>query len=436
MYDLSPTQDVIASRSSTSSPANSPQIPSPVLQAMELQKGDADVASAYCGSRPDLAYTIGCSFEVTRHVPREPFGRSYTTNCPRAPTGWQLVSQTAICITKPPLAGCSIHGSTKILTITAVLRAGRDCGAQLVVVNNQIVAKIYDPLYYTYFDSYGSQRCVLTDAEGDYSREALAYETLQMSPAARQALPEYHGTWTMNVSTKIEHQGTLYEYVRQVPLILMEVVQGQTMSEVNADLLDPQLRYDILKKALASEAAIFSAGVNHCDFYPRNIMVIGLPHNEAKHVIEPVGVKIIDFNVSAVVIHPQCSNRWGYTNIVIPIQKIWHPKIWSPIVRWGGGGTLMDFELDGWCPRANRVDDDWVAERWLWERFKDDERFIPVVWDPSEPDVEPEHQMVPDVSILHEDVPIDCGVFHLKNQYDVDAFSWDQPTRVLDIFPK
>ena len=44
-------------------------------------------------------------------------------------------------------------------------------------------------------------------------------------------------------------------------------------------------------------------------------------------------------------------------------------------------GQLAEFSELGWCPAD--------AELWLWKHFHNDDRFIPVVWDPSNPDESP-----------------------------------------------
>jgi hypothetical protein len=76
---------------------------------------------------------------------------------------------------------------SKELEITSILRVGSDRGAQLVVVNNEMVAKIY-ALYYSDTED-GFCQDVLRAAQGDHSREAAAYNQLQKSLAAKNVTP-------------------------------------------------------------------------------------------------------------------------------------------------------------------------------------------------------------------------------------------------------
>jgi hypothetical protein len=84
------------------------------------------------------------------------------------------------------------------LTITSTIKTSHDRGTQVVVVNRNMVAKIYDPLYHIAFDKYGGQQDVV-EADRDYSREAAAFELLQKSPEERITIPAYCGTWTIDI---------------------------------------------------------------------------------------------------------------------------------------------------------------------------------------------------------------------------------------------
>jgi hypothetical protein len=52
---------------------------------------------------------------------------------------------------------------------------------------------------------------------------------------------------------------------------------------------------------------------------------------------------------------------------------------------------MMNFSTEGWCSN-----EDGEAEKWLWERFHNDDRFVPVVWSPQHPKKRLEYQNPPD----------------------------------------
>jgi hypothetical protein len=66
--------------------------------------------------------------------------------------------------------GSTDCSTRKSLTITSTIRIGRDRGAQLVAVKRTMVAKIYDPFYYTHINEYDYKEDVVGDADGDYCR--------------------------------------------------------------------------------------------------------------------------------------------------------------------------------------------------------------------------------------------------------------------------
>ena len=328
-------------------------------------------------------YVVGFTATATRHQPPEPFGLGYDTGCPLSlPLNNQKsLSKAEYCLSRHLCPSRSLE-DVKTLTITAVIRTGHSRGAQLVVIDNDTVAKIYDPLYYNEVNEYGFEEDVMFDAFSDYSREAAAYNQLQESPAARQVTPAFYGTWTISVDTEIRDGGELQMRTRQVPLVLMEYVRGETMRNIDARALPEQMRSRILKKAIDTDIIIFHAGVDNEDFCPRNIMVVGLRPNPKDDTPDDVAIKAIDFNVATVRRHPKCYGA-DMVREIDEERKAWLPKLQSPMIRWFNG--IETFAWDDWCPRG-----DGKPELWLWEQYRDDERYIPVVWDPSKPRVRPE----------------------------------------------
>ena len=134
-------------------------------------------------------YTVGFTTIATRHEPHEPFGMGYVGKGPPIWGDRDALPQADYCLSNPSIGGKMLYQDTKVLKITAVIRASQ--GAQLVVVNNDMVAKIYDPLFYD--ESNACRDDVVFTANSDYCREAAAYEELQKSPAAREVIPAFYG---------------------------------------------------------------------------------------------------------------------------------------------------------------------------------------------------------------------------------------------------
>jgi hypothetical protein len=104
------------------------------------------------------------------------------------------MSQTQYWLSRAKMGGRTIPGDTKVMTIPSIVRAAYHRGAQLVKVNDTMVAKLYDPLYYPRFNGCGGMKDSVQNAESDYSCEAVAYQALQNSPAAQAVTPKYFGT--------------------------------------------------------------------------------------------------------------------------------------------------------------------------------------------------------------------------------------------------
>lgn len=325
-------------------------------------------------------YAVGSTLIATRHKPHEPFGIGYSTGGPPMLENWKTLSQRELCCTRLPLGGQTVCEDQITLTITNVIRIGFNKAAQLVVVNKTMIAKIFDPLYYRNYDEYGRVN-VVYDADSDYSREAVAYEQLQKSTAAKEVTPAFYGTWTIHVNTLLPDGKQYKKYTRQVPLILMEYIHGETMPNIDVENLPEQTRSHLLKRILDVDIIIFHAGVDNSDYCPRNIMITGLPDHSAGDAPDGLAVKAIDFNVAIVRHHPRAhENQWKRK--IDEEREAWLPKLLSPMVRWYSG--IDEFSTYGWCPSGEGE-----AELWLLEQYWNDERYIPVNWDPSNPNDRP-----------------------------------------------
>ncbi|KAL2885059.1 Protein kinase-like domain protein [Ceratocystis lukuohia] len=96
------------------------------------------------------------------------------------------------------------------------------------------IAKIYDPLYYSYVDSYDDPTW---RADRDYSSEAAAYEELKRVGVDGSLAPKYYGSWTFDM----------------IPdsVTMQFIVEGGFRGSMS-----PQHRLDILAKAFEVNSKI------------------------------------------------------------------------------------------------------------------------------------------------------------------------------------
>ncbi|KAF2789062.1 hypothetical protein K505DRAFT_328498 [Melanomma pulvis-pyrius CBS 109.77] len=325
---------------------------------------DSDDGECGLDVKPDFPYKLGVTFIAKRHIPPAPFGNRYINGGPPVQEGWKELSQTAYCLSRPPLEGFTDEHDTLPLKITSVIRASYDCGAQVIIVNEDKVAKIFDPLYYRGLSDYSYKNDVVINADGDYCCEAVAYTELQKSPEAMQCTPKYYGSWTIEVDTYVgrQPQGTMHK--RQVRLLLLEFVDGECMRDIEAIALRKKARSNILTKVLEADALIYHAGIHHRDIHPRNIIVIG-----ADYESPDMHVKILDFNISRV---QRLTKDYKYTaDFKEKLLSEWPSKILSPIPRYWG--NMSDFWESGWISKEKGE-----CEKWLWKHFHGKRKYVPL----------------------------------------------------------
>jgi hypothetical protein len=341
---------------------------------------------------PCPPYREGFRITAFRHQPPEPFGLGYDTDTPIEQPGWQNLSQLDYCLSRSPSEGRTDSDLRKNMVITSTIRTGQQRGAQIVVVDQTMVAKIYDPLYYSALNEYGTQDDVVRDADADYCREAAAFEELQKSPEALTVTPAYYGTWTTDVETRVRRSSRKNEkHTRTVRFILMERLHGTCMVDVDPYSLREEVRSMILKKVIVAETLIRDAGVKHRDVCPRNIIILGSGYDDPDTTVGDIQfeVKILDFNVATVITYPHFVDRMYLGSLKVRKKK-WPSKLLSPIMT--HSGHMMEFSTAGWCSN-----DDMEAEKWLWYQFHNDDRYVPVVWDPNDPYIYPVYQKLPTV---------------------------------------
>jgi hypothetical protein len=299
--------------------------------------------------KPHIPYTIGQTFTVRRHIPPPPFLSPYPNRRPSFPDNLQKLTQLEYCLSWHPLEGSTCDDDTFSFIIIKELRVCDGGGAQIVVANGNLVAKIYDPLYYPAYKNFCRRDDVIMRADFDYSREAASYNELR-GPLEGTIIPKYYGSWTCDITVNTPSGPRK----RPVRLILMEFVDGICMQDLDANEFTEEERSNIMVKAIDAERAIAFHGVHHKDFAPRNVLCSG---NDLRST--DLRVTIIDFNVSLV-------TRLAYPRI--PSNSTRLPA--SPIKRW----QHYPLGFEGWVP--SKPDE---KKEWLWKHWAGSPLYQPVV---------------------------------------------------------
>lgn len=342
----------------------------------EADLSEDDGFSGY--GKPLLPYRIG--FEFTA-ISQKLQSSTHQTKIKKVETEeWHYKSpksQLDFCLSETTNDVLSDASTQKKLTITSLIRVGSKRGAQNVVVNNDLVAKIYDPLYYKEYN--GRLRAdTVADAKYDYDREAAAYNRLQESTAATQVTPTFYGAWLASIATPTGRADPQDKKMRAVRLILIEYLRGACMASVDPREIPRPVRSQILMKVLHAEVLILDAAVNHCDTYPRNI-ILSLPGTSIALNVPcawdnlDIKVHIIDFNVSVLLDPELVDEAYG------KLRKKWPGRLPSPLVRYYR--RLWEFSCEGWCPHGYHKDEEDEQKKWLWKHYKDDQRYFPVMRD-------------------------------------------------------
>ena len=238
-----------------------------------------------------------------------------------------------------------------------------------MIVNGDMLAKIFDPFYYDHFQEWSDPRDekktdIVGHAEENYLQEVAAFVELQQSPEARQFIPEYHGSWTIQVDTSIGKLCRGVTQARSVQLVLMEYIHGKCMQSVDPRSLTRKVRTCIVKEILRADAILAHAGVEHNDMYPRNIMIVG-----SDYLTPQLDIKILDFGISNVL-------RLQKTDTADKIAEVlrhrYPGKIRSPIDKWSR--SMLVFSK--WVGRRHSSKE---GEKWLWKHFHKDKLYMPVV---------------------------------------------------------
>ncbi|KAI8722451.1 hypothetical protein NCS52_00389000 [Fusarium sp. LHS14.1] len=318
--------------------------------------------------RPAFPYHSGLTITIRPHTPPPPFGLTGYIKGPKRQQARQgevaKVSQSEWCL-RNPLAETPPHpnaAETQTLTIVQGIACQDGRGAQVVRCHlgedkdRSYVAKIYDPLYYSYADrDFGSPTDVTYRAGQHYSREAAGFEDLKAAGVDGQFTPKYYGSWTFDMVLL----GT--SEVRPVHLVLLEWLDGIDLWTImerdgannGLHTMPPEERLEIFAKAAEAETKLTYYGVMHRDFAPRNVMIVDqATADEASYK----RVLLIDLNNCTCTNRPNCRYREFHTTDPLPI---------SPRYRWWGS---CPNEFSQWVPDPHRSQDavfnGWLEQRW------------------------------------------------------------------------
>jgi hypothetical protein len=272
-------------------------------------------------AKPKCPYLPGFKVEIKAHNPPPPFGGTFYRGRGTRPilydTWLKSVTQTKHVLTYPPLetVAPSMPKAGQLI-ITKSLAIGNSRGAQLIVCSitpktsgaktSTAVAKVFDPLYYSFSDTLvGSMPVdVVRMADQDYSREAVAYEHLDKIGHTGSFTPKYLGSWTFTLP--ISHENKTHQ--RPVRLVLIEYLKGTSIlgqyvrnspaayDDLDALHLDKGYRLGVLAKVLDGVVRLRHAGLDQGDLAPRNVILVPEPGPSP-----PVPrVVLIDYNNSIV----------------------------------------------------------------------------------------------------------------------------------------
>lgn len=328
--------------------------------------------------RPANPYRKGRVIQIRKHSAPKPLGMHYPhyegVREAAEERELRLTTLVELCVNRPPIGGEAVADEKpQTLEIVEEIRVKEDGGAQIVVCRfsgeqDEVVAKIYDPLYYGFADRMWSDRPrdVTYEADMDYAREVAAYSELD-SQLGGTDVPKYYGSWTFQLPLDLPDG----QKTRDIRLILMEHIKGRPMTDLEPESFPESTRLDLVTQMVEVVARIQLAGVRHGDISQRNVMVCLTEPDVIKRVA------MIDFNFAVV------SRLDSFEEQSRGLERDPKPdKLPNPIDRWWGGalyGVAGEWLPKSWELRLRAL------QEWLYERYSKSEEYAPPIrtlkWD-------------------------------------------------------
>ncbi|KAJ5458027.1 hypothetical protein N7475_009415 [Penicillium sp. IBT 31633x] len=223
--------------------------------------------------KPSIPYTKGWKFTAHSYVSPRP--TPVTKHCCRNfEVGRNERSQfgpAERCLRNPPLPGN--QGSRLLdLEILELLKAGDSCNAQVFTVrvddpeynasDANLVAKIYDPLY---FDDEEGYLNPFLGVDRHYTHEVHAYGVL--SDLQGVLVPRFYGSYSLDLLVGDSAK-------RTVRLILIEYLPGISMQQANPKNFSQCTRQQIMTSVIQFESEVYKRDILLTDLHPRNVMMV------------------------------------------------------------------------------------------------------------------------------------------------------------------
>lgn len=238
--------------------------------------------------KPPVPYTPGWRFKAQSHIAPAPTPvvQHCCINSKNEKTERNQQSPIDRCLKHPPLPGKEGNGTVN-LEVMDILKGGDGHNSQVFTARllasdstseilpqkgTQLVAKIYDPLYFDDDEGYLNPfLCV----DKYYTHEANAY--LSLREFQGQWIPRYYRSYTLRLPVNSVQ-------TRTVRMILVEQIQGMTMAHAQPNDFPQSTRQSILKSIVDLESRIYDANIWHLDLEPRNVIITD-PHSDLPRVV-------------------------------------------------------------------------------------------------------------------------------------------------------
>ncbi|KAF7586893.1 hypothetical protein BBP40_008042 [Aspergillus hancockii] len=297
-------------------------------------------------------YGVGDTLTVQSHNYPPPLSKKEALRRFRPINKDESLSLMELCLQNPPLPGSD---SPSFVTIELVERlyGGDDkdpqifavrivnrCNSRWTPTDQDIVAKIYDPLYYDFTPREDNP---FLEADYYYTHECAAYARL--SDLQGSVIPKFYGSYTLNIKT-----GQCFRLIR---LVLIERVNGLSMDRLNPEEFSKEERQEIMKQIVDAESALYTKDVLHRDLCPLNVVVKQSDRTSLQIVLIDLGKSVIR----------RSPNQFDSEQ-----EKQWLPGVpISPLLRWNAFYGHQD-PFQEWI--------DWPWQAWLEVQYNKDEASI------------------------------------------------------------